>query len=59
MPTTIEIKFKLDASKAAKATIAIAALYPLSQVSKGTEYPQLAFVNTIPLIVIIAILYGP
>jgi hypothetical protein len=55
----MEIKFKLDTHKAAKATIAIAALYGLSQVSKGTQYSQLAFANAIALIVIIAILYGP
>jgi hypothetical protein len=33
----MEIKFKLDTEKVAKATIAIAASYKLRQVSKGTE----------------------
>jgi hypothetical protein len=55
----MEIKFKLDTEKAAKATIAIAASYGLGQVSKGTKYPQLAFANTVAFIAIIAILYGP
>jgi hypothetical protein len=54
----IEIKFKLDTDKAARATVAIAASYALGQVSKDTEYPQLAFANSITLIVIIAILYS-
>ena len=44
--------------KAARATLAIAASYGLGQVSKGTEYPQLAFANAIALIIIIAILYS-
>ncbi len=55
----MEIKFKLDTEKAAKATVAIVASYKLGWVSEGTEYPQLAFANTIALIPIIAILYGP
>ena len=54
----MEIKFELDTDKAARATIAIAASYGLGRVSKGTKYPQLAFANTLSLIVIIAILYG-
>jgi hypothetical protein len=54
----MEIKFKLDTDKAARATVAIAASYGLGRVSEGTEYPQLAFANTIALIIIIAILYG-
>jgi hypothetical protein len=54
----MEIKFKLDTDKAARATVAIAASYWLGLVSKGTKYPQLAFANTMALIVIIAILYG-
>ena len=54
----MEIKFKLDTNKAARATVAITASYGLGQVSKGTEYPQLAFANALALIVIIAILYG-
>ncbi len=55
----MEIKFELDMEKAAKATVAIAASYGLKWVSKGTEYPQLAFANAIALIAVIAILYGP
>jgi hypothetical protein len=55
----MEIKFELDTEKAAKATVAIAASYGLGQVSKGTEYPQLAFANAIAPIAIIAILYAP
>jgi hypothetical protein len=51
----MEIKFKLDMVKAAKATVAIAAPYGLGRVSKGTKYPQLTFANAIALITIIAI----
>jgi hypothetical protein len=54
----MEIKFELDTNKAARATVAIAASYGLGRVSKGTEYPQLAFANAIALIIIIAILYS-
>ena len=53
----MEIKFELDTDKAARATVAIVASYGLERVSKGTEYPQLAFANVIALIIIIAILY--
>jgi hypothetical protein len=55
----MEIKFKLDTEKAAKATVAITASYGLGQVLEGTGYPQLTFANAIALIAIIAILYGP
>jgi hypothetical protein len=55
----MDTKFELDTDKAAKATIAIVASYGISQVSEGTKYPQLAFANTIALILIITILYGP
>jgi hypothetical protein len=54
----MEIKFELDTNKAARATVAIAASNALGRVSKGTEYPQLAFANSIALIVIIAFLYS-
>ena len=54
----MEIKFKLDSDKAARATVAIAASYGLGRVSEGTKYPQLAFANTITLNIIIAFLYG-
>ena len=56
--SAMEIKFELDTDKAARATAAIAASYGLGRVSKGTEYPQLAFANAIALIIIIAILYS-
>jgi hypothetical protein len=55
----MEIKFKFDTKKAAKATVAIAASYELGRVSEGTNYPQIVFANAIALIVIIAILYSP
>jgi hypothetical protein len=41
--SAMEIKFELDADKAARATVAIVASYGLEQVSEYTEYPQLAF----------------
>jgi hypothetical protein len=37
LPPAIEIKFKLDTNKAAKATVAITAMYKLGRVSKGTS----------------------
>jgi hypothetical protein len=55
----MEIKLELDSEKALKAAIAIAAMYGLCRVSKGTKSPQLATANALPLISIIAILYGP
>jgi hypothetical protein len=55
----MEIEFELDTEKAAKATVAIAVSYRLRRVSEGTDYPQIAFANTIALDAIIAILYGP
>jgi hypothetical protein len=55
----MENEFKLDTDKAAKATVAVAALYELGRVSEGTKYPQLAFANAIALIIIITILYSP
>jgi hypothetical protein len=54
----MEIKFELDTNKAVRAIIAIAASYTLGWVSEGTKYPQLAFTNSIALIIIIAILYS-
>jgi hypothetical protein len=54
----MEIKFELDTNKAARATIAIAASYALEGVSEGTKYPQLAFANSVALIIIIVILYS-
>jgi uncharacterized membrane protein len=55
----MEIKFKLDTKKAIRAAVAIAAVYALCRVSEHSNSPQLAAANAIPLIVIIAILYGP
>ena len=55
----MEIKLELDTDKASKATVAITAAYGLCRVSADTEYPQLAAANTIALIVILTILYGP
>jgi hypothetical protein len=55
----MEIKFKLDTEKVAKATVAIAASYGLGRVSEGTKYPQIALANTIALMPVIAILYDP
>jgi hypothetical protein len=54
----MEIKFELDTNKAARATITIAAFYALGRISEGTTYPQLAFANSVALIIIIAILYS-
>jgi hypothetical protein len=55
----MEIKFKLDTDKAARATVAIAAALALGCVSEGTKYPQLAsFANSIALIIIITSLYS-
>jgi hypothetical protein len=55
----MEIKLKLDAEKASKAAVAIAASYGLCRVSEGTKSPQLAAANALLLIVIVTILYGP
>jgi hypothetical protein len=57
-PPAMEIRLKLDTNKASKAAVAIATVYGLCRVSKGTKYPQLAAANTIALIIVIAILYG-
>ena len=57
-PGSNQVKFELDTNKAVRATVTITASYGLGRVSKGTEYPQLAFANALALIVIIAILYG-
>ncbi len=54
----MEIKFKLDTNKAARATVAIAASLALGCISEGTKYHQLAFANSIALIIIIVILYS-
>ena len=55
----MEIKLELDTEKTAKAAVAIAAAYGLCRVSEGTKSNQLAAVNTLALIVIVAIIYGP
>jgi len=54
----MELKFEIDTDKATRATVTFAAFYGLGRVSKGTEYPQLAFANAIALIIIIAILFS-
>ncbi len=54
----MEIKFELGTDKAARATITIAASYALKCISEGTKYPQLAFANSVALIIIIPILYS-
>jgi hypothetical protein len=54
----MEINFELDTNKASRATFAIASSYALGCVSEGTKYPQLAFANSIALIIIIVILYS-
>jgi hypothetical protein len=54
----MEIKFEHDTKKAAIATIRIVAFSALGRISEGTKYPQLAFANSIALIIIIAILYS-
>ncbi len=55
----MEIKLEVDTEKTAKAAVAIAAAYGLCRVSEGTKSNQLAAVNALALIVIIAIIYGP
>jgi hypothetical protein len=55
----MEIKLELDSKKALKAAVVIAAAYGLRCVSKGTKSPQLTAANTLALITIVAILYGP
>ena len=55
----MEIKLELDTDKTAKATVAIAAAYGLCRVTEGTKSNQLAAVNALALIVIVAIIYGP
>ena len=52
----MEIKFDLDTKKATRAAVTIATSYGLCRVFEHLEYPQLAAVNAIALIVIIAIL---
>ena len=55
----MEIKLELDTEKTAKAAVAIAAAYGLCRVSEGTKSNQLATVNALALIIIVAIIYGP
>jgi hypothetical protein len=55
----MEIKFKLDTKKSAKAAVAIATVHMLSRASLATDLPQLATANALATITIIAILYGP
>jgi hypothetical protein len=55
----MEIKFKLDTDKAAKAAVAIATAHVFSRVSLATDLPSLAVANALATIIVIAILYGP
>ena len=55
----MEIKLELDTEKTTKAAVAITAAYGLCCVSGGTKSHQLAAVNALALIVIVAIIYGP
>ncbi len=55
----MEIKLELDTEKTSKAAVAIAAAYGLCRVSEGTKSNQLAAVNALALIIIVAIIYGP
>jgi hypothetical protein len=55
----MEIKLELDTEKTVKAAVAIASAYGFCRVSESTNFPQLAVVNAIALIVIVAMLYGP
>jgi hypothetical protein len=55
----MEIKFKLDTNKAAKAAAAIATAHTFSRVSLATDSPSLAAANALVTIIVIGILYGP
>ncbi len=55
----MEIKLELDTKKTATAAVAIAAAYGLCRVSEGTKSNQLAVINALAFIVIVAIIYGP
>jgi hypothetical protein len=55
----MKIKSKLDTKKATRAAVAIAATHELCHVSSGTKFPQHAAANSLALIIIIMILYGP
>ncbi len=55
----MEIKFKLDTNKAAKAAVAIVTAHAFSRVSSAMDLPSLAASNALATIIVIAILYGP
>ncbi len=55
----MEIKFKLDTNKAAKAVVAIATVHAFSRVSLAMDSPSLAAANALVTIIVITILYGP
>ncbi len=55
----MEIKFKLDTDKAAKAAVAIATAHTFSRVSLATDLPSLATANALATIIVIVILYAP
>jgi hypothetical protein len=52
----MEIKFKLDTDKAAKAAVAIATAHAFSRVSLAMDLPSLAAANALVTIIVIAIL---
>ena len=55
----MEIKLELDTDKTAAAVAISAAHVVLGRVSIHSDSPQLAAANACPLIIIVAILYGP
>jgi hypothetical protein len=55
----MELMFKLDNKKSAKAAVAITTTHALSHVSLATDSPQLVAANALATIILIAILYGP
>ncbi len=55
----MEIKFKLDTDKAAKAAVAIATAHAFSRVSLATDLPSLAAAKALATIIVVGILYGP
>ena len=54
----MEIKFKLDTEKAAKAAVTIAATLGLCRVSERAGNPLLATANAIVIFTLIAMIYG-
>ncbi len=52
----MEIKLELDTEKTAKAAVAIAVTCGLCRVSQQSRRPQLAVINAVAIIIVIAIL---